>query len=164
MADYIISCHGTYEYDFPLSHSLVGVSELVIFKNHAGTLRIEKSERIFRDLLNGKDQGLESEIWTRMAPGRCYPSITLRGASEFASGIFKVGSGGAFPIRKYHTQWVGSLHDELKYLTSINAKTVYLLTCTAVVSMIDPAKINHYFDNKVELVGDEFKKHEQVVV
>ncbi len=162
MADYIISCHGTYEYDFPLSHALSDISELVVFKNHAGTLRIEKSERIFRSLLDGNDTGLDGEIWTRMGPGRCYPSITLSGASEFASGIFKVGSGGAFPIKKYACKWKGSLQQELKYLASIDAKTVYLLTCTAVVSMIDPAKINAYFDNNVVLTGGDFK-HETVI-
>ncbi|MCM5682900.1 hypothetical protein M8A51_25530 [Schlegelella sp. S2-27] len=155
MADYIISCHGTYEYDFPLSHALTGIKTLVVFKNHAGTFRIEKSQKIFDDLLAGNKVDA-SEIWTEMQEGRCYPSLTLRYADDFASGIFKVGSGGAFAIKKYGTGWVGTLKQELDWLTQHKAEKVYLMTCTKVVSKIDPKVINGYFDQVVELSGGQF--------
>jgi hypothetical protein len=155
MADYIISCHGTYEHDFPLSHSITGIKTLVVFKNHAGTFRLEKSQKIFDALLAGSKIDA-SEIWTEMNEGRCYPSLTLRGAKEFASGIFKVGSGGAFAIKTYGSNWIGRLVDEIAWLAQHKAEKVYLMTCTSVISKIDPKIVNAYFDRVVVLGGGQF--------
>jgi hypothetical protein len=155
LADYIISCHATYVHDFPLSHTLVGIPKLVIFKNHAGTLRLQKSAQIFAALVKGeKIDG--SEIWTEMAEGRCYPSLTLRGTNEFESGIYRIGGGMRSRVRDYPNNSTGALSVELDWLAQNKPETVYLLTCTEVVSKVDPREINKYFDHDVRLVGGAF--------
>lgn len=146
MADYIISCHATYPWTAPVSQPVEGIGELVFFKNHAGTLRIEKSQKIFDSLLaSGDTSTFDQDIWARMPPGRMYPKLKLEAADTFASGIFRVGGKVQFAIKKYGNGWTGWLDEEVRFLSSQSAGKVFVLACATVVSSIDVKEVNKYF-------------------
>ena len=148
---WIINGHGTYEWDFDVTYPVPDNVEVVFFKDSGGTLRIERSWRLYDAIVKGKADTLTDEIRSVIPAGYLIPDFRVTGDISFPCGVMQAEVVDGMKIKKTLVSLLPKEKkrgiDMLKAISEAGGGRVYWVACTKVVSSIRPSVVNGYIDH-----------------
>ncbi len=147
---WIINGHGTYDWNFDLTHPVPHNVDVVFFKDSGGKLRMERSWKLYEAIAGGKADTLTGEIRSVIRSGYLIPDFNVTGDAAFPCGAMQAdvidGMKVKKPLVSLLPQEKKRAIDMLKEISDKGGGTVYWVACTEVASQINPSVVNGYID------------------